>query len=70
MTIKEIMNSATQSQRGEVIAAIIKDGVAASTAYAYCNGGRRPKRLYQVNIQKYVKKYIGWEVPLEELFPE
>lgn len=70
MTIKEVMNSASQEQRNLVIAAIVNDGVAISTAYCYCNGSRKPKHLYRVNIQKYIKKYVGVSVPLPELFPE
>lgn len=70
MSIKEIMKGATDPQRGQILTAIVGDGVAVSTAYAYCNGNRRPKYLYQVRIQKYIKKYIGMDVPLSELFPE
>lgn len=70
MTFIEIMKEATPQQRGKVMAAIIADGVSASAAYAYCNGSRRPKYLYRVQIQKHVKKFLGWEVPLDELFPE
>lgn len=70
MTFKEIMNNTGQQERGLVIAAIISDGVAPSTAYAWCSGARRPRLLYQMQIQKHVKRILGLSVPLAEMFPE
>lgn len=64
------MKTATGTQRGQVMSAIVKDGMSMSAAYAYCNGTRRPKLLYRLRIRDYIKKYIGVDVPLSELFPE
>ena len=70
MAIKKIWETASQKQRNELMTLIVIDGVAYPTAYAWCNGTRRPKPRYQENIRKYVKDVFGVEESVEELFPE
>lgn len=67
-TFKEIMAGATAEQRRKIIAAIMSDGVSASTAMAYCYGTRRPKYLYQVQIQRHTKTFLGISASVEDLF--
>lgn len=67
-SIKEIMAIATVPQRGKIIAAIMEDGVSAFTAASYCNGTRRPKYLYQVQIQRHIKRFLGVSASIEDLF--
>lgn len=70
MTIKEVRDSASQKQRGELLTLIVLDGVSYPTAYAWCNGNRKPKPLYQERISRYVKEVAGVTATAEELFPE
>lgn len=70
MTIKEVWDSAPRKQRGELLTLIVLDGVSYPTAYAWCNGNRRPKPLYQERICRYVKEVTGVTAASEELFPE
>lgn len=67
-SIKEVMAIATGEQRGKIIAAIMADGVSAFTAASYCNGTRRPKYLYQVQIQRHIKRFLGVSASIEDLF--
>lgn len=69
MAIREIYKSLPEDDRRTLISKIIGDGVAGSTAYAYCDGRRTPKKLYQIQIQKYIGRLTGQLYPLEELFP-
>lgn len=70
MAIKEIWDSASQKQRSELLTLIVLDGMSYPTAYAWCNGNRRPKPLYQERISRYVKDVVGVAATAEELFPE
>lgn len=70
MNIKQLFKNLTDAQRNEIYARIIMDGVALSTAYAYCNGQRRPKQLYREKIRQYLEEIAGIEVTVEELFPD
>lgn len=70
MTIKEIYTAANSEQRNSVLVRIVDDGVAMSTAYAYCNGTRIPKKLYREKIRDYVGEIMHVQATTEDLFPD
>jgi len=70
MTIKEIWEQTPADPRSKLLAAVVGDGLAPSTAYAYFNGDRRPKPYYRTRLQLLLKKYTNFDVPVSELWPD
>lgn len=70
MTINEIYNTMSEAQRASLKTRIMMDGVAYTTAYAYCRGTRRPKLLYRQRIAGHIKAILGINYTVDELFPE
>lgn len=69
MSFVEMWKAAPQHVRSRIVSDIAVKGVALSTAYAYCNGTRKPMLLMQEHIQKVVKNHFKIKASLEELFP-
>lgn len=69
-SLANIVKAGTADDKQQLIIAIMTDGLSSSAAYAYIAGTRRPKLLYQMNIQRHVRKIYGVIVPLDELFPK
>lgn len=68
MTIKEVYDSCTREQRIKLQAAIMNDGVGASSAWFYLHGKRTPLKLYRESIREHIKRICGLELTVEELF--
>lgn len=72
-SLSEVFKDMTAWQRQKLLNSMINDGAALSTAYAWCNGTRRPKYLYRLRIRTSVNrimKHTGHTYTLEELFPD
>ena len=68
MTIKEIWDFITVEQRKELQAAVMMDGVSATTAYMYLTGQSKPLKLYKESIARHVRDIVDLDVPVAELF--
>ncbi len=68
-TLKAVCSRMAPADKQLLISKIVQDGVAVVTVYAYINGTRTPKKLYQIQIQKHIGRLTGQLYPLEELFP-
>lgn len=68
-TLVNIVKGGTSEQRRLLMISIQSDGASASSAYAYVTGARVPMLLYQLSIQKHVKRIYDKHIPVEELFP-
>ncbi len=68
-SLKAVCAQMEQADKQLLISKIVQDGVAVTTAYAYINGSRTPKKLYQIQIQKHIGRITGQLYTLEELFP-
>lgn len=72
MTFVEIIKEAADmQQRNAIFSAIMEKGhVPYATVYAWINGQRVPKYLYQVLIHDIVNEITGRYESIEEMFPE
>ena len=70
MTFVNLMTGATPELRTKMKVAIVNDGFSFSTANCWSNGTRTPKKFYQSQLQKHVKRIFGLDLPTIELFPE
>ena len=70
MNFRDIVSSGKKSQRQEMIACLVLDGMSMSTIYSYLSGARTPRLVFQNKICQYVKDTYNVTSTPEELFPE
>lgn len=69
MKFQDIVRNGKKSQRQEMIACLVLDGMGMGTIYAYLSGARVPRFAYQNRICQYVKDIYDVTCTPEELFP-
>lgn len=70
MTIVEVYSAASQMQKNNILAALMKKGAGQSTAYQWCTGRRRPSKMLRPTVASILNKEMKANYTETELWPE